>query len=141
MTQPDDQSTTTSTLMIWGAMLLTCALLALLVGWLVVVGLSVGRVPVYSKDGTVQLDQFARAKDIFVLLLPLMTTAAGFWLGSQQTGHAQKQAAAARATAKKATDQQTAILSVTPPLPSGKDVLTAAKEAHPEYFDLPPLSA
>jgi len=102
-----------------------------------VVGLSVGRVPVYSKDGTVQLDQFARAKDIFVLLLPLMTTAAGFWLGSQQTGHAQKQAAAARATAKKATDQQTAILSVTPPLPGGKDVLTAAKEAHPEYFDMP----
>jgi len=56
--------------MIWGAMLLTCALLALLVGWLVVVGLSVGRVPVYSKDGTVQLDQFARSKDIFVLLFP-----------------------------------------------------------------------
>jgi len=58
-------------------------------------------------------------------------------LGSQQTGHAQKQAAAATAVAKKATDQQKAILSVAPPLDGGKDVLTAAKEAHPEYFDMP----
>jgi hypothetical protein len=69
-------------------------------------------------------------------VLPFLTTVAGFWLGSQGTVQAQNQAAAATATVKKAQDQRAAILSVAPRLPDGTDVLKAAKDAHPEAFEL-----
>ena len=35
-------------------------------------------------------DEFQRAKDIFVLVLPLLTTAVGYWLGSQGTAKAEE---------------------------------------------------
>jgi hypothetical protein len=70
-------------------------------------------------------------------VLPFLTTVAGFWLGSQGTAQAPNQAAGATATVKKALDQRAAILSVAPPLPDGRDVLQAAKDAHPEAFDTP----
>ena len=50
-----------------------------------------GKVPIYHSDGTAKLDQYARAKDIFALVLPFLTAVAGFWLGSQGTVQAQRQ--------------------------------------------------
>jgi hypothetical protein len=55
----------------------------------------------YHSDGAVELDQYARAKDILALVLPFLATAAGFWLGSQGTVQAQRQAADATAAARK----------------------------------------
>ena len=104
---------------------------------LVIVAMNLGKVPIYNSDSTVKLDQYARAKDIFALVLPFLTTVAGFWPGSQGTVQAQRQAADATAVARKAQEQRSAILSVAPPMRDGTDLLTAAKAAHPAAWDLP----
>jgi hypothetical protein len=120
-----------------GTVIVSAALFVIVLVWLVIVAMNLGKVPIYNSDGTVKLDQYARAKDIFALVLPFLTTVAGFWLGSQGTAQAQRQAANATAVARKAQEQRSAILSVAPPMRDGTDLLTAAKAAHPAAWDLP----
>lgn len=52
--------------------------------------MNLGKAPIYNSDGTVKLDQYARAKDIFALVLPFLTTVAGFWLGFAGNGSSPK---------------------------------------------------
>jgi hypothetical protein len=137
MTEPKPQRAMAAPVMNVGAIVMSIALFIVVLTWVIVVGIHIGTQPVHNKDGTVQMDAYARAKDILVLILPLLTTAAGFWLGSQGTGQAQKQAADATTVAKEAQEQRSAILSVAPSMTDGTDVLTAAKAAHPAAFDLP----
>ena len=137
MTEPKPQRAMAAPVMNVGAIVMSIALFIVVLTWVIVVGIHIGTQPVLNKDGTVQMDAYARAKDILVLLLPLLTTAADFWLGSQGTGQAQKQAEAATTEAKKAQDQRSAILSVAPPMPGNKDLLTVARDAHPAAWDLP----
>jgi hypothetical protein len=134
MTEPSLPRAKATPVMNLGAIVMSLGLFILVLTWIIVVGTHIGTVPVYNNDGSLKMDEYARAKDILVLLLPLLTTAAGFWLGSLGTGQAQKQAAAAQ-------DQRSAILSVAPPMPDGMDVLTAAKTAHPAAFDRSASSA
>lgn len=93
---------------------MSAGLFVIVLVWLVIVGMNLGKVPIYHSDGTVRLDHYARAKDIFALVLPFLTTVAGFWLGSQGTVQAQRQAAGATAVARKAQEQRSATLSVAP---------------------------
>ena len=137
MTEPKPQRAMAAPVMNVGAIVMSIALFIVVLTWIIFVGMHIGTQPVLNKDGTVQMDAYARAKDILVLLLPLLTTAAGFWLGSQGTGQAQKQAEAATTAEKKAQDQRSAILSVAPQMPGDKDLLTVARDAHPAAFDLP----
>jgi hypothetical protein len=121
------------------------ALFLIVIGWLVIVGMNLGKVPLCNRDGTVRMDQYVRAKDILALVLPFLTTVAGFWLGSQGTAQAQNQAAEAHVTAAEAhvaavdaqdqarrkADQMTAVVAyANSKLPAGEDVLEAAKAQH-----------
>jgi hypothetical protein len=120
-----------------GTVIVSAALFVIVLVWLVIVAMNLGKVPIYHSDGTAKLDQYARAKDVFALVLPFLTTVAGFWLGSQGTVQAQRQAADATAVAPKAQEQRSAMLSVAPAMRDGTDLLTAAKAAHPAAWDLP----
>ena len=79
--------------------------------------------PQVDKQGNVVLDKFGNAKTILLAMLPLATTAVGYWLGSKGTVDAQAHAAKAEA-------QKTAILSVS----TDPNILTNALAVHPEAF-------
>lgn len=99
---------------------MSAGLFVIVLVWLVIVAMNLGTVPNYHSDGTVELDQYF----------------AGFWLGSQGTVQAQRQAADAIAVARKPQEQRSATLSVAPPARDGTDLVTAPKAAHPAAWDL-----
>jgi hypothetical protein len=76
-----------------GAAIASIIILVFVVAWSAVVLAKLDTAPTVGTDGkTVLYDTFGRAKDIFVLVLPLLTTAAGFWLGSVGTANAKAEA-------------------------------------------------
>jgi hypothetical protein len=82
-----------------GALITTVILAIMVGGWLVAVGMQLRRPVVYDSGGKVTLDTFTRAKDVLTLLLPFLTTAVGFWLGTQGTTQMERQANKAAAEA------------------------------------------
>jgi hypothetical protein len=68
--------TTAETVHSVGTVIVSAALFVIVLVWLVIVAMNLGKVPIYNSDGTVKLDQYARAKDIFALVLPFLTTVA-----------------------------------------------------------------
>lgn len=120
-----------------GAAVASIVIMLFVVAWSVVVLFRLNTPPHVGKDGvTVTYDTFQRAKDIFVLILPLLTTAAGFWLGSVGTANAKAEAANAKQETSDVKDQKEALLSASRVLPANTDLLTAAKDLHPEAFGL-----
>ena len=87
-----------------GSVVVSILLFLLVGGWVILVATKIGTQPTLNKDGSIQVDEFAQAKDILVILFPLLTTAVGFWLGNQGTVAAQKQTTVANATASRAQD-------------------------------------
>jgi hypothetical protein len=86
--------------------------------------------PIVDQAGKVTLDVYQRAKDILLVVLPLLTTALGYWFGAKESEKAQKD----KDTALKQKDQMHAKLqavldSSTTPL------LEAAREKHREAFE------
>ncbi len=66
-----------------GTIVVTALIFVFVAMWSLAVWKNLGKAPVYLADGkTVEVDEFLRAKDIFVLVLPLLTTTVGYWLGS-----------------------------------------------------------
>jgi hypothetical protein len=127
-----------------GAILVSIVVLAIVGGWLAIVWQHVDVPPTMSADGkTVIYDQYTRTKDIFTLILPLLTTAVGYWLGSQgtaaaqgQASNAQKDAKEAHEDARKALSQQAAVMAVaSSKVPVGEDILAEAKTKHPNFFN------
>ncbi len=121
-----------------GALITTAFIFVILLWWLIVVALHVGTNPVVNADGVVTLDTFQRTKDILLVVLPLATTAVGFWLGSQGTAQAQETAQTATRTAETAQaeavaakDQLMALVDV-----SEAHKLQEARNAHPAAFGL-----
>lgn len=106
-----------------GTIVVTAGVFILVVIWMVAVWKNLGAAPVYNEDGTVKLDEFARAKDILVLVFPLLTTAVGFWLGSQGTAKAEEKA-------DKADAQKTAVLDSAEP-----GLLETARQNYPDAFN------
>lgn len=90
--------------------LIITILMVIIVGfWLVMVAQRLGTAPVTKPDGTIVYDEFGRAKDILIAVLPLLTLALGYWFGAQSADKAEKQAdqkaADADAKAKEADDK------------------------------------
>lgn len=110
--------------------LIITVLMLLVVGfWLLIVAQRLGTAPVTSTDGTIVYDEFGRAKDILIAVLPLLTLALGYWFGAQGADKAEKQAEQADQKAKASEqqkltleDQVRAFYKVAP-----TDVITAAE--------------
>lgn len=113
---------------------LTAILLVVCAWWLWVVASNVSIKPVMSDDGKIIFDQFARAKDVMLAVLPLLTLALGYWFGSAGTAKAEEKADKAQDKADKVQRQVAALTDVADP---GADLLNKAQKKHPEAFGLP----
>lgn len=51
--------------------------------------------PTVNEKGEVTLDKYQRTKDILLVVLPLLTTALGYWFGAKESEQAQKDKVAA----------------------------------------------
>ncbi|MGG5259303.1 hypothetical protein [Phycicoccus avicenniae] len=116
----------------WVRGLLTLLLLGLAVWWLTLVAREMSTAPTVGKDGKVLLDEFQRAKDILLVVLPLLTTALGYWFGAAGKEKAEEGKAKAEATAEQKAQQLDSVLDAAP-----QGVLKDAKDKHPEAFGLP----
>jgi hypothetical protein len=119
-----------------GAGITTVLIFVMLIWWLVVVSRYVGTSPVVDAKGNIIQDTFGNAKDILLAILPLATTAIGYWFGSQGTtqaqdtaDHATKTAATATTAAATAQKQLSAVLDQSAP-----GTLLRAKQNHPDAF-------
>jgi hypothetical protein len=119
-----------------GAVITTVFIFIILLWWLVVVARHIGEAPKVNKAGAVTLDVFQRSKDILLVVLPLATTAIGYWLGNQGAVQAQQtaqnandQAQSAQKDAAAAQAQLAAVVDVSEP-----NTLAKAKSTHPEAF-------
>jgi hypothetical protein len=113
-----------------GTIAVTVLVFILVIVWMVAVFKNLGKAPHY-RSGTLSYDEFTRAKDVLVLVLPLLTTAVGYWLGSQGTAAAQKKADAAEGKAqvaqKEASDAQAEAAH-------RKGQLDLLEKTHPQAF-------
>jgi hypothetical protein len=101
-----------------GATLITGALV---VWWLILAADRLGTKPVVE-NGSVSLDEWGRARDILTVLLPLFSATIAYWVGSQGTTDARKEAATAKAKLDAVIDSG----------PEG--MLVKAKQQHPDAF-------
>lgn len=104
MADPAPTPTLTERVKSTGTIAVTVLVFILVIVWMVAVWRNLGKAPHYRKD-TLSYDEFTRAKDVLVLVLPLLTTAVGYWLGSQGTAAAQKKAETAENKASEAQKQ------------------------------------
>lgn len=88
----------------WGAIIVSVLIFVVLAWWLIVVAVHLGDSPTVV-NGAVTLDTFQRSKDILLVILPLTTTAVGFWLGNQGAGKAEESAEKAIKNAEHAGEQ------------------------------------
>lgn len=108
----------------------TGILLTIMTGWLVVVGFTLDTPVTKAADGSV-LDVFERAKDVLLVVTPLLTTALGYWFGSAGRHEAQETANSARAAADVAHRQLAGVLDSS----SEPGLLIKAKLANSEAFE------
>jgi|SRR6476660_5295202 len=108
-----------------GAVFVSVVSALIAIWWLALVAERLGLAPVVDDHGTVVLDEFQRAKDILVVVLPLFTASIAYWVGSQGTTEAKEEA-------KSATEKLNAVVDV-----SAAGILDAAKKKHPEAFKKP----
>lgn len=76
----------------WIRAALTTLLLALAIWWLFIASQYLSDAPRVDEEGNVALDEFQRAKDILLVVLPLMTAAAGYWFGAAGKERAENRA-------------------------------------------------
>jgi uncharacterized membrane protein len=105
-----------------GAVVSTIITAAIAFWWLYIVYQRLGVKPEVDTTGKVVLDEFQRAKDILLVVLPLFTAALAYWTGSAGTTQAKQEA-------KETKKQLNAVLDSSP-----EGVLEKAKTAHPEAF-------
>jgi hypothetical protein len=104
-----------------GAIVATILTATILIWWLLLVAQRLDMKPVVE-SGAVVLDEWSRAKDILLVILPLFSASLAYWVGSQGATEAKKEA-------KEAKKELDAVLSVSP-----DDILKKAKESHPDAF-------
>lgn len=103
-------------------LVITVALFALSAWWLWVVWQKLSVQPVLSDDGKVIFDEYARAKDVLLVVVPLLTLALGYWFGAQGTAKAEEKA-------EKAEKKLQATLSV-----GSTDLYEEAMKLDPKAF-------
>ncbi len=116
----------------WVRAVITVALLALAGAWLWVIFGELGVGPSKAVDGSV-VDTYQRAKDILLVVLPLLTTALGYWFGAAGKQKAEDQAQKAVAQADKASRKLESVLANS----TDGDLLDKAKATDPNAFDGP----
>jgi hypothetical protein len=104
----------------------TAAILVVAAWWLVQVSNRLGTAPRTDAEGKIVVDEYQRAKDILLVVLPLVTTAIGYWFGVQGKDAAEKKA-------DEATEAKTAILATS----KDPDLLKSARDKYPTAFGLP----
>jgi hypothetical protein len=103
--------------------IITLLLMAAAAWWLVEVATRLGMTPTKDQDGNIVLDEYQRAKDILLVVLPLVTTALGYWFGSQGKERAEDEA-------NKAKDKLTAVAATS----SDPELLANARRLYPTSF-------
>ncbi len=112
----------TDTIKSLGAAVVTLVTASLTIWWLYEVASRLGLAPTKDDAGNIVLDQFQRAKDILIVVLPLFSAALAYWVGSQGISAAKEEAASAKG-------KLDAVLDVSP-----EGILKRAKELHPTAF-------
>ena len=104
-----------------GAIVATVLTGAIVIWWLVIVAQKLSVKP-EVENGNVVLDQYGRAKDILLVVLPLFSAALAYWVGSSGTQEAKKEAAGAK-------DKLDAVIDIAP-----EGTLQRAKELHSDAW-------
>ena len=117
--------------MLRARVIITAGLVVFVAWWLYLVARHIGDAPVVDTHGDVVLDKFQRAKDILLVVLPLLTTALGYWFGSEGKDQAEGKVKQAQKTAENEQTKVQALLQVTP-----EDQVKAAKKQYPVAFGL-----
>lgn len=105
-----------------GAVVVSVIAALIAVWWLALVAQRLGVKPVVNDKGAVELDEFQRAKDILLVVLPLFSAAVAFWVGNSGAKDAKQEAAEDK-------KKLNAVIDV-----SGEGILEKAQDAHPEAF-------
>jgi hypothetical protein len=105
-----------------GAFLITALTAAIAIWWLYEVAIRLGIPPTLDEAGNITLDQFQRAKDILIVVLPFFSGVIAYWVGSSGTS-------AAKEEAKDSKDKLDAVIDASP-----EGILKKAKEMHPTAF-------
>lgn len=116
---------------------LAALIMLVVTGWLILVATRLGVPPQYRENGDIQIDEYARAKDIFVAILPLATTVLGYWFGAagkekveQKAEAATQEADTAKAEAHRARGAITALEAN-----STSDTVDLVRQRYPEFFE------
>ena len=105
-----------------GAVIVSVFTAVLAAWWLWIVYSRLGTDAAVDDSGVVIKDEFQRAKDILLVVLPLFSAALAYFVGSQGTAGAKEEAATAKT-------QLDAVLDSSP-----EGILKTAKLQHPEAF-------
>ncbi|RMB60212.1 hypothetical protein [Tessaracoccus antarcticus] len=116
----------------WFRPVLTLILLVLAAWWLFEVSMRIGTAPTRDTAGTTVVDEYQRAKDILLVVLPLTATALGYWFGAQGKASAENKAAKADEKANQATAALTAVVATS----REPELLNHARTKYPEAFGL-----
>jgi hypothetical protein len=92
------------------------------VWWLYLIATRLSVAPQVGSDGKIVLDEFQRAKDILLVVLPLFSASIAFWAGSAGTADAKKDAS-------KSKEHLKAVLDASP-----QGVLERAQTTNPTAF-------
>ncbi|MDF2145485.1 hypothetical protein [Knoellia sp. p5-6-4] len=99
--------------------------------WLLAVAGQISSVPTWDGQGHV-LDTYQRAKDVLLVVLPLLTTALGYWFGAAGREHAEAKAAQAMTEVKRTQQKLEGVLSTS----REQDLLSKAQTLYPDAFGL-----
>ena len=108
-----------------GALIVTVLTAAIVIWWLVLVATRIGVKPVVE-NGSVVLDEWTKAKDILLVVLPLFTATLAYWLGARGTAEAKDEAAGAQMKLDAVIDSA-----------AEPGILETARRRHPDAFPPP----
>lgn len=112
-----------------GVIIVTILTAVIAIWWLYVVATHINVQPVVNASGAVVLDEYARAKDILLVVLPLFTATLAYWVGAKGTSDAKEETAEAKKQTEKTQAQLNAVVDV-----SDRGILKNAMTEFPEAF-------
>lgn len=111
---------------------LTGVLFLMTTYWLLEVAGQISTFPTRDNEGHV-LDTYQRAKDVLLVVLPLLTTALGYWFGAAGRENAEAKAIQAMSDARRTQQKLEGVLGSS----REHDLLSKAQSLYPDAFGLP----
>ena len=111
---------------------LTGVLFLMTTYWLLEVAGQISTFPTRDNEGHV-LDTYQRAKDVLLVVLPLLTTALGYWFGAAGRENAEAKAIQAMSDARRTQQKLEGVLGSS----QEQDLLSKAQSLYPDAFGLP----